>query len=284
MPNPKAALIVNPNAEVTELVASVFSAAQWEVVFVADNETALSLVQQKPFDVIVTSENTRATADIDLLRRMRRIHPHTRMIILTDHLTPEDVIAAIRESAFSIIDTHAAIYHLKEMLENAIGAPAWDDGIDLISATPAWVRLYARCDLTTANRLVHFLNEMCADLPEDEREQVSLAFREMLTNAIEYGGLLDPNQRVEISYLRSRRAVSCRIKDPGQGFSFEEIPHSALSNPPEDPTRHLTYRTEKDLRPGGFGILMARELVDELIHNEAGNEVLLIKYLNSGRP
>jgi anti-sigma regulatory factor (Ser/Thr protein kinase)/CheY-like chemotaxis protein len=284
MPNPNAALIVNASAEVADLVSSVFSAAQWQVVFVPDNETAFRLIQQKRFGVILTGENTRATADIDLLRQMRRVHPHTRMIILTDRLAPEDVIAAIRESAFSVISSHSAIYHLKEMLENAIGAPPWDDGIDLLSATPAWIRLYARCDLTTANRLVHFLNEICGDLPEDEREQVSLAFREMLTNAIEHGGGLDPNHYVEISYLRSRRAVSCRIKDPGEGFSFDKIPHSALSNPPDDPTAHLTHRADRDLRPGGFGILMARELVDELIHNEAGNEVVLIKYLDSGRP
>jgi anti-sigma regulatory factor (Ser/Thr protein kinase) len=33
------------------------------------------------------------------------------------------------------------------------------------------------------------------------------------------------------------------------------------------------------LRPGGFGLLMTRQLVDEMIYNEAGNEVLLIKYL-----
>ena len=33
------------------------------------------------------------------------------------------------------------------------------------------------------------------------------------------------------------------------------------------------------MRPGGFGIMMTRQLVDELIYNEQGNEVLLIKYL-----
>jgi len=34
------------------------------------------------------------------------------------------------------------------------------------------------------------------------------------------------------------------------------------------------------LRPGGFGILLTRQLVDELIYNETGNEVLLIKYVS----
>jgi hypothetical protein len=33
------------------------------------------------------------------------------------------------------------------------------------------------------------------------------------------------------------------------------------------------------VRPGGFGILLTRNLVDELIYSEKGNEVLFIKYL-----
>jgi anti-sigma regulatory factor (Ser/Thr protein kinase) len=33
------------------------------------------------------------------------------------------------------------------------------------------------------------------------------------------------------------------------------------------------------LRPGGFGILVAKQLVDEMFYNEYGNEVLLIKHL-----
>ena len=32
-------------------------------------------------------------------------------------------------------------------------------------------------------------------------------------------------------------------------------------------------------RPGGFGILMSRQLVDDLLYNERGNAVLFVKYL-----
>jgi len=39
-------------------------------------------------------------------------------------------------------------------------------------------------------------------------------------------------------------------------------------------------REEKGLRPGGFGMLLAKKFVDELIYNEKGNEVLLVKYLD----
>jgi anti-sigma regulatory factor (Ser/Thr protein kinase) len=34
------------------------------------------------------------------------------------------------------------------------------------------------------------------------------------------------------------------------------------------------------MRPGGFGILLTRSFVDELLYNEKGNEALLIKYLH----
>jgi serine/threonine protein kinase len=36
---------------------------------------------------------------------------------------------------------------------------------------------------------------------------------------------------------------------------------------------------QRGLRPGGFGLLMTRAMVDELIYNEAHNEVVFVKYL-----
>lgn len=35
-----------------------------------------------------------------------------------------------------------------------------------------------------------------------------------------------------------------------------------------------------NLLPGGYGLLLAREMVDELVYNEQGNEVILIKYID----
>jgi anti-sigma regulatory factor (Ser/Thr protein kinase) len=43
---------------------------------------------------------------------------------------------------------------------------------------------------------------------------------------------------------------------------------------------HASVREEKGLRPGGFGLLMARQMVDELLYNEAHNEVVFVKYLD----
>ena len=72
----------------------------------------------------------------------------------------------------------------------------------------------------------------------------------------------------------------CCPLTPGQGFSLESITHSAINNPDDDPLRHAFVREEKGLRPGGLGLAITRSLVDELIYNEARNEVVFVKYLD----
>jgi len=42
---------------------------------------------------------------------------------------------------------------------------------------------------------------------------------------------------------------------------------------------HMQLRETLGMRPGGFGILTAKGIVDELIYSELGNEVLLIKHI-----
>lgn len=277
----KAALVVDPNREVSSLLPRVFDHDEWTIDQAQSNELAFSRLREHRFDLVLTSEKTSGMEDIELLRKIRAIRPHTRMIILAPRSTPKQVIAAMREHAFSYFTLPFSVSGFADMVRNAMQAEAWDDGIEFISATPEWIHLFARCDLGTADRLIQFVHEVACDLSEAERQAVGTAFREMLLNAIEHGGHFDPREYVEISYLRTQRAVACRIRDPGKGFSLAEIPHAAVSNPPEDPLKHLEHRTEQGLRPGGYGVLMARNLVDELVYGEKGNEVVLIKYVKA---
>ena len=275
----RTALLVGRDAEIEAQLRSSFQTKAWAIQHVTDNSAALALAQRKGFDIIITSDKTTGKEDLELLRKLRRMRPHTHFIILADESIPADVITSMREHAFSYFSTPVAMDALALMIQHAIAEPCWDDGIDVISATPEWVRILARCDLKTADRVVQFFDEI-SELPEPEKGAVGVAFREMLTNAIEHGAQLDPTQQVEISYVRARHMVTCRISDPGEGFTLDEIQHAAIANPPDDPVRHLEYREARGMRPGGFGVLLAQGLVDQLIYNEEGNEVLLIKYLD----
>lgn len=274
------ALLVDSSPEVNQLLTNLFDHADWTIHFVADNKEALEAARSRPFDLIITGERTSGQEDIELLRKLRMVRPHTRLIILTDEFLPGDVLNSIRERAFSYFARPFSTEKLAEMIRIAMAEPFWDDGIEVLSATPQWVKLSVRCDILTANRLIQFFRE-ASDMPDAEKEEVACAFREILLNAMEHGGRFDPSQYVEIAYVRTKRVVMCKVKDPGEGFSLEELKHSAISNPPDDPFRHMTERENLGIRPGGFGILMAKKLVDELLYNEQGNEVLLVKHLDN---
>jgi anti-sigma regulatory factor (Ser/Thr protein kinase)/ActR/RegA family two-component response regulator len=276
----KNALIVGNDSEVAEALSGILHPGEWKIQQTKGTDEAFALAKTTPFELIVTSRHSSGKEDVEFLRRLRRVRPHTRLIILADESTPSDVIASMRENAFGYLSKSLTMDSLKELVLLAMESPAWNDGIEVVSATPEWIRLHVRCEIATANRLLLFMREI-ADLPEEERHKVGSAFREMLLNAMEHGGHFDPTQYVEISYVRTKHMVLCRIKDPGQGFSLEEIQHAAIGNPPGDPVHHVPDRNEKGMRPGGYGVLMAKNLVDDLIYGEKGNEVLLIKYLDA---
>jgi DNA-binding NarL/FixJ family response regulator len=272
-------IVVDADPDVIEVLNNVLKSDEWDIAHAADNQAILELTETAHFDLIITGATSTGREDVDLLRKIRRTRPLVRFIILTDQSTPADVVTAMREGAFSYFSKPFSAASLAEMVRIASSGFAWEDGIELVSATPEWISVIARCDQKTADRLVQFINEL-SDLPAPEKEDVAVAFREMLLNAIEHGGNFDPSQYVEVAYVRTRKVVLCRIKDPGQGFSLGELHHAAINNPAYDPIHHALFREAQGLRPGGYGLLMARHLVDELVFSEKGNEVLLVKHLN----
>lgn len=153
-------------------------------------------------------------------------------------------------------------------------------GIEVVSLLPEWVELRVPCDLAAISPLEELLTQLEAGLSPEASDAINYAFREMLCNAVEYGGHFDPASMVEVKLRRLKGSFICRIKDPGDGFDPSKLDHAAITNPNENPVRHVSVREEKGLRAGGFGILLASQLVDDLVYNERHNEVLFVKYLS----
>jgi len=274
----RCALLVGEDDHVKSAVLMVLSPEGWTLEQCKDLQSALTLARNRSIKVVITCPASSAKEDVEFLRKIRRINPKTRVIILTDDSTPEDVIASMREHAFGYLSKGLTVDALANTVKAALDEPDWTDGIELISATPKFLTLAVRCRIITAERVIQFLREIC-DLPDEERRDVGTAFREMLLNAMEHGGHFDPAKYVEICYVRTRQVAMARIKDPGDGFTLEEVRHAAIANPPNDPIAHVVKRNLAGMRPGGFGVMLAKNLVDELIYSEKGNEVLLVKYL-----
>ncbi|GAC1466557.1 MAG: hypothetical protein NVSMB9_07240 [Isosphaeraceae bacterium] len=134
--------------------------------------------------------------------------------------------------------------------------------------------------LTQANDM---LADMFAHTPLTERQIKDLrqAVMEMGTNAIEWGHRKNAELVLTIVYRIDTEAVTLVIRDQGPGFNPYKIPHAASD---EDPIGHLDVRNDLGIREGGFGIMLAKGLVDEFHYNDLGNEVTLIKrFENSAR-
>ena len=155
------------------------------------------------------------------------------------------------------------------------------ESIEVVSATPNWVELLISSTREAAEMAQDFVAKLEADLPHELINSIRQALRELLLNAVEWGGKLDPNQKVRIARLRYPRMLLYFVADPGAGFSFEGLAHAAVhQTSAEAIARVAIVRDELGMRPGGFGIAMARAIADELLYNEAQNEVVLIKYLS----
>jgi len=218
---------------------------------------------------------------LDVLAEIRQLPRPPAVVMMTADDTPHTLLGAIKGQAYRYVrkpfPPALAAEIVAEALASANAAPL---PIEVVSARPEWVELVAPCALEVVERIQAYMMQLDADLPEAVRESVGTAFRELLSNAIEWGGKLDRTRTVRISYLRARRMLLYRIADPGEGFDIDRLRHSAISNPEDNPLQHAFVREEQGLRPGGLGLAITRSLVDELIYNEARNEVVFIKYLD----
>ncbi|MFN7995705.1 MAG: response regulator [Bryobacteraceae bacterium] len=272
-------LVVDDDPAVHELLGAVLRPPEWKIDSAYDGLAGLACVEAHPYDMVLTDVRMPGLDGLELLSRIRRIRPEAKVMVMTAESTPANIVRAIRDHAFSYFSKPFSPSAVADTIAQAVNTGHWQDDIEVCSASPQWISLRLRCKMETADRLMQFVREMEMDFPPDERENIAAAFRELLMNAIEHGGRSDPHKRVQVTYVRTTRAIIYLIQDPGSGFSFENIEHAAIANPPDSPARHLEIRAEKGVRPGGFGILLTRNLVDELIYNEKGNEVLFIKYL-----
>jgi PAS domain S-box-containing protein len=170
------------------------------------------------------------------------------------------------------------VRNLLNVVQDALKSSDTPAAIEVISAKPAWVELLVPCTRSAAEQIQPVIARLGSDLAQDVLDSVSDAFRELLMNAIEWGGGLDPDRSVRIACVRTNRVLMYRIADPGPGFRLKDVDHAAIAHP--NPLEHIRIREEKGLRAGGFGLLMVREKVDELVYNEKQNEVIFMKYLD----
>ncbi|HMH14807.1 MAG TPA: ATP-binding protein [Edaphobacter sp.] len=274
-------LVIGNHNQVSREIGDALTAASFPMEYAAGHADALQRLRLRSFGVVITSPDSAVDEDLALLEEMRAIRPGVKCIVLARGSTPEELIAAMRARVFACFTPPFDSANIAHLASRAASDSEWRDDIQILSARPGWVSVRVNCRLLTAERLMTFAHELSAQLPEDTRQEIMQALREILLNAMEHGAAFNPEQVVEVTAVRTGRALVFYVRDPGAGFRRESLSNSAMANPSDDPTAHIAQREEEGMRAGGYGLLLAAGTVDELIYSEIGNEVLLIKYVDS---
>jgi CheY-like chemotaxis protein len=272
-------LIVDDDRTTLYVLQNVLKGAGFTTAVAMDGVEALARLQAEAFDVLLLDVWMPRMNGLEVLAQLRARPQKPPVVVMTSDDTPETLLRAVREQAFRYVQKPIESTTLLATVRDVLGSRDVPP-IEVISARPEWLELTVPCTREAAERIQPLIERLAAKLPPEVREATAYAFRELLLNAIEWGGRLDPGRTVRIACLRSPRMLMYRIADPGPGFDIDQLPHAAIGQSPDEPIAHMEVREQKGLRPGGFGLLSVRAKVDELIYNEKRNEVLFVKYLD----
>ncbi len=278
-------VIVGPERAHTRALQDNSSLRGHELLRCSGSLEAVRTVRVRPVDVLLTDAAMPLEDALAFVDEIKALRSEVRIIVLAPDLTDAEVIRALRAQVFACFTEPFDHAEIAEMIRSALGASDWKDGIEVLSGLPNWLTLRVACRLLTVDRLTRFMTEWRSDLPSSERDLLMTAFRELLLNAMEHGAGFDASKTIQVTAARTARSIVFHFRDPGNGFDPADLQHAAHTNAPEHVVAATLHRAETGLRPGGFGMLIVRGVVDELIYNEQGNEVLMIKHIersNSG--
>lgn len=276
MPN---ILVTDDDAATRQMVRGILKKQGYNVSTASDGISALRQIRKKRFDLVLLDIWMPKMTGLGLLGSLQGERDIPKIVVMTSEETSDSLMNAIRGRVYQFLRKPFEADTLLSTVDNVLSASPESPAIEVLSANKHWVELLVPCEQSVVNRVQTFLARLESDVPEEVLEKVGYAFRELLNNAIEWGGRMDPNLKVRISYVRTKKMLMYRLDDPGPGFKLEELKHAAINNPEDDPMAHVQAREEKGLRPGGLGLMLTRQLVDELVYNDARNQVILIKYL-----
>jgi len=270
------ALIVDDEEDIADVLAQIVRERGFEPHVLHEGRTALQWARDHVPDLLLLDLMLPDLDGYSVCRQLKldRATNRIAIIMVTGMGRPEDRVHGLEVGANEYVTKPFTVEQLTDAL---LRATAWRENL-LQSGTQGEVNFELRSD----TKLLAELNQMLSSillhsgLSEIEASRLTMAVREMGTNAMEWGHRKQAEMLLTVTYRIDPKKVEIIVRDTGPGFDRTNIPHAA---DPEDPARHMELRNALGLRPGGFGILMTRGLVDEMYYNQKGNEVRLVKYV-----
>jgi CheY-like chemotaxis protein len=265
----------------------------FQVAIAPSGSEALKAVERQMPDVLLTDLLMQEMDGLELVGCLRRNYPGLPIIVLTAEGSEESAVAALRAGAAGYVAKKNLGRDLYRMLENVLmhsrAARAEEHAAKHLTLTRS--RFVLGVDSALLSPLIGRLQGNLRRLKlfdETEQTRIGMALREALANAIEHGNLEASSQlreedeavyhrllaerrqqspyrerRVFVMAEETRGGVTYSIRDEGPGFNPANLP---------DPTDPANLE-----RVSGRGLLLIHAFMDEVRHNETGNEITMLK-------
>ena len=219
-----------------------------------------------------------------VLKQIKERFPTMAVVMMTESSSPEHSIESLNAGADYFlrkpvntdellrVSNKILLRKKKEMPGKGIGELKVEVSLE------SWIELTVNSREEYVERLHNFFEIIYGSrIPNADKENIKVAFTELLQNAIEWGNKDEVNKRISVTYCRFDDRLMFKIEDQGEGFNIRGI-REKWNKSPED---YLTDRMLSGKRPGGYGLMLATQLMDEVYFSEKGNIVLLTKYFKS---
>jgi DNA-binding response OmpR family regulator len=273
----RVALVVEDELDTGHLLAENLKRWGFEPTVFTEGKPALAWARQQHPDLILLDL---MLPDLDgfsvceslKLDRETNLIP---VIMVTGLSSPEDRTHGFQVGANRYLTKPFTAEELRRLIDETL---RWREDLKK-HGTDGEIHFHLQSDTSYLEELNGLLSSLFlfSGLSETQARHLTTAVRELGTNAIEWGHRSQAERIVSVVYRIDAEKVTIDIRDTGEGFDPKNMPHAAK---PDDPISHTMVREALGMRDGGFGIMMARGLVDKLEYNEAGNEVRLIKYFD----
>jgi len=262
-------------------------------VFASTGEEALAAIRQQLPDVVVTDLRMPGMNGLELVEAIKGQYPFLPVILMTAFGSEDIATLALQRGAASYVPKRNLARQVSETVTNVLEVTQARHGqqrlLQCLVQTETVFDLDN--DLSLIPLLVGHLRAHLMDTKrydENDGIRVGMALREALINAVHHGNLelsselLKENAEAYTKLLEERcrqapyrdRHVHVRvretrdqliyvIRDEGPGFNPARLPHLA------DPAGFDKL--------GDRGLRLIRTFMDEVRHNETGNEITLIK-------
>jgi DNA-binding response OmpR family regulator len=271
---PPIALIVNDEPTTSAQLAALVGDLGFETVMSQTGAGALALIREKQPDVVLLDLTLPDSTGFEICHKLKcdretNLIPVVLVALKDD---PRQVLSGLRVGSNGFISKPYTHDEVKEAVESAI---AWrheriehGDSGEIVFMLRSEMAILQQTNDLLADLFVH------TPLTERQIKELKQVLTEMGGNAIEWGHRRNAELPLKITYRIGSDRVTLIIRDQGPGFDPKNLPHAACD---EDPIQHLDVRNELGIREGGFGIMLAKGMVDDFKYNDVGNQVTLIK-------